>query len=148
MIVGHCRHCRLSLRESDSFREAKADISAQQDAALAKQLDDAWQPTYIGATFVEPAAVTNDQRRIVIYAGRVQGVGFRYTTCRIAQSHAVKGFVRNLRNGNVELAVEGQGLEVDRFLAAIRAEMGAYIDSADVQTAPATGEFQSFGIAY
>ena len=39
----------------------------------------------------------------VIYSGQVQGVGFRYTTSRIAAGHAVVGFVKNLTDGTVEL---------------------------------------------
>jgi len=88
------------------------------------------------------------ERRRVVYTGRVQGVGFRFTARQVAQSHAVTGFVRNLPNGNVELVAEGIPTDVDRFLAAIAGAMSGYIDAADVQTQTATGEFKSFGIAY
>jgi len=55
----------------------------------------------------------------VLYAGRVQGVGFRYTTREIARGFAVTGFVRNLPDGQVELQVQGASAEVERFLAAV-----------------------------
>ena len=39
----------------------------------------------------------------VIYKGRVQGVGFRYTCYRLAGNHEVTGFVKNLPDGSVDL---------------------------------------------
>ena len=52
----------------------------------------------------------------VLYRGRVQGVGFRYTTASIARRHPVKGYVRNLPDGSVELVVDGERDAVPRFL--------------------------------
>ena len=45
-------------------------------------------------------------RRRLVYHGRVQGVGFRYTARSIARRHPVSGWVRNLPAGTVELLVE------------------------------------------
>ena len=56
------------------------------------------------------------ERREVLYAGHVQGVGFRYTVQRLARGYSVTGFVRNLSDGRVELVVEGESGEVDGFL--------------------------------
>ena len=39
----------------------------------------------------------------VIYSGRVQGVGFRFTTRQIASGYEVNGWVKNLPDGRVEL---------------------------------------------
>lgn len=64
----------------------------------------------------------------VHYSGRVQGVGFRYTTQSLAQGFAVAGSVRNLPDGNVELVAEGEAGEVDRFLNAVANRMAAHID--------------------
>jgi acylphosphatase len=86
------------------------------------------------------------QRRTVFYSGRVQGVGFRYTTRQIAQRHAVTGLVRNLPDRRVELVAEGTPEELDRFLAAIAAQMADNIHAAQVRVEPATGEFASFEI--
>src|SRR5882724_11794956 len=71
--------------------------------------------------------------RRVEYSGRVQGVGFRYSTQRLAQRYAVHGFVRNLADGRVELLVEGEIAEVERFLEAVQAEMDGYIEATRVQ---------------
>ena len=49
--------------------------------------------------------------RRIIFHGRVQGVGFRYTTHRIARGFPVTGFVRNLTDGTVELVACGTPLK-------------------------------------
>ncbi len=51
-----------------------------------------------------------------LYSGRVQGVGFRYTTAEVAKRHPVFGQVRNLSDGRVELVAEGQDRDIKRFL--------------------------------
>jgi acylphosphatase len=93
-------------------------------------------------------AAAGIEARRVLYSGRVQGVGFRYTAQRVAQQHAVTGFVKNLRDGRVELVAEGQREEVERLLKAIADAMGGYIDAADVQSVPATGRFRAFEVAF
>ena len=35
-------------------------------------------------------------RKVVFYSGRVQGVGFRYTTANLAKRFHVAGYVQNL----------------------------------------------------
>jgi len=78
----------------------------------------------------------------------VQGVGFRYTARRAAARYRVAGFVRNLPDGRVQLVVEGLVDEVDRFLAALGAEMKRYIAGAEVRRLPANGEFDDFDIRH
>jgi acylphosphatase len=46
------------------------------------------------------------RRRVVVH-GRVQGVFFRDSTRRLADSHGVAGWVRNTREGTVEAVFEG-----------------------------------------
>ena len=60
--------------------------------------------------------------RRVIYEGRVQGVGFRYTTKDLAKGFEVCGTVKNLPDGTVELEVMGDREEVDAFLKEIAEE--------------------------
>jgi len=86
------------------------------------------------------------ERRDVHFSGHVQGVGFRYTTRSIAARFAVTGWVRNLPDGRVQLLVEGQPAVLDRFVAAIQAEMARYITTVDVAVGPATGEFVGFEV--
>lgn len=85
-------------------------------------------------------------RRIVHFSGRVQGVGFRYTTQRVAAGLGVTGYVRNLPDGRVELVAEGVEEELDRFQHAIDEAMPGHITETTVTQSPPTGEFASFRI--
>jgi acylphosphatase len=87
-------------------------------------------------------------RRTVYFSGRVQGVGFRYTTEAVAARFAVTGFVRNLRDGRVELVAEGSPAELNRFQSAVEEAMRGCIKEANASDTLATGEFTSFGIAF
>lgn len=87
-------------------------------------------------------------RRDVLFHGRVQGVGFRYTTRNIASRFRVTGFVQNLPDGRVRLVVEGVKAEVDRFLGAVTAEMADNIHGQDDETGRATGEFANFSVRH
>jgi len=52
-------------------------------------------------------------RRHVIVSGGVQGVGFRLTLARAAESRGVSGWVRNLPDGTVEAVIEGSADAVE-----------------------------------
>ena len=81
----------------------------------------------------------------VLYAGEVQGVGFRYTTRSLAQGYAVAGFVRNLDDGQVELVAEGEPAELDRFLEAVGQRFAENIAARQVFDVPLHG-FDRFEI--
>jgi len=57
--------------------------------------------------------------RKVIFEGRVQGVGFRYSTKQLALGFEIVGSVRNLSDGTVELKVMGEKEEVEDFIEEI-----------------------------
>lgn len=83
----------------------------------------------------------------VIYTGRVQGVGFRYTAQRVAQGFSVTGYVKNLPNGAVELVAEGEADIVQMFLAAVAQRMAGYITEARESDASRSG-FRDFSIQH
>lgn len=58
----------------------------------------------------------------VIFEGRVQGVGFRYTVKDLARGFDVCGWVKNLPGGSVELQVMGENDEVESFIKEIAVE--------------------------
>jgi acylphosphatase len=87
-------------------------------------------------------------RRTVYFSGQVQGVGFRYTACRIAGGYDVTGFVRNLPDGRVHLVAEGESDEIDRFLEGIGSKMAGLIQGVQANDAPPTGQFADFGVAF
>ncbi len=51
--------------------------------------------------------------------GKVQGVGFRYFTLIQANLFNIKGFVKNLANGDVLIDVEGEREVLEMFLTEI-----------------------------
>ncbi len=63
----------------------------------------------------------------VLFTGHVQGVGFRYCAYQVAQSYDVRGWVRNLPNGSVEMKISGPNEEVDGCVAEIQERMASYI---------------------
>jgi acylphosphatase len=88
------------------------------------------------------------QRREVYYSGRVQGIGFRYTTRRIALQFAVTGYVKNLADGRVQLVVEGRAEEIQSMLDAVKSEMDRYIRGVHETPSRATGGFSSFDVRF
>ena len=88
------------------------------------------------------------ERRVVNFSGRVQGVGFRFTACRVADTYDVTGTVRNLPSGQVECVVEGDPREIDAFLADLSGQMSRYVDNQTQQKSPCTGGFTTFGVTY
>ena len=89
-----------------------------------------------------------EEQRIVQFHGNVQGVGFRYTTARLAERYDVAGTVRNCPDGRVEVVVEGDGKEIDAFLSGIQGEMSRHIRDVQQQKAPPSGKHQSFRVVY
>ncbi len=88
------------------------------------------------------------EQRIVLFSGTVQGVGFRYTAVRTARAFEVAGTVRNLADGRVECVVEGESKEIDAFLADLAEEMHSYIRGQTRQTAPYSGRYADFTMAF
>lgn len=86
--------------------------------------------------------------RTIHFAGQVQGVGFRYTTYHVAQRFQVGGYVRNLRDGRVELVAEGPGDQVNDFISAVQQELGGYVSNAQTADQPATGDYPRFDIRF
>ena len=55
-----------------------------------------------------------------LVSGRVQGVGYRYFAMRTAESLGIKGFVRNLVDGRVEVVCEGPEAVLAEFEQQLR----------------------------
>lgn len=71
-----------------------------------------------------------DDKRIEIeawFSGKVQGVGFRYETLKIARGYEVTGFVENLADGRVHLLAQGNRSEAGAFLAAVEESLSDFI---------------------
>lgn len=90
------------------------------------------------------------RRRLqAFFSGRVQGVGFRYTVKSLAAGFDATGMVRNLTDGRVEFAAEGDTEELQAFVQAIReSEVGRFIRHEEISWTEATGQFRGFEIAH
>ncbi len=58
-----------------------------------------------------------DQSKTIIVQGRVQGVGFRYSTRAKAQSLNIKGFVKNMADGSVYIEATGDSDSMQAFVS-------------------------------
>jgi acylphosphatase len=90
----------------------------------------------------------NSRKRLhVLYSGRVQGVGFRYTAKTVATGFEVTGIVRNLPDGRVELIAEGLKDELEGFQQAIRESgLGSLIGREEVAWENPGNDFRGFEI--
>ena len=80
--------------------------------------------------------------------GIVQGVGFRYYTYRIAKRYGVKGYVKNMPDGSVEVVAEGDEKKLERFLQEVaRGPSSAVVTNVSVEDIDPVG-FRNFEIEY
>lgn len=89
-----------------------------------------------------------NKRVRLVFRGTVQGVGFRYTSESIASFLNVKGWVRNVPGGEVELVVEQKEDILKDFIRRLEDEFGGYINDRYVDWSQATGEFSDFRIRF
>lgn len=89
------------------------------------------------------------RRLTVRFEGRVQGVGFRFTTVEVASRYAVTGFVQNEWDGTVRVVAEGRESDLDAFVADIyRSSVGRHIRGEQRDWADARGKFTRFDVRY
>ena len=85
----------------------------------------------------------------LIIHGYVQGVFYRASTCDAANRIGLKGWVRNLPDGNVEAVFEGPDDKILRIIEWCReGPPGARVTKIDEKRVDYTGEFNSFDVRY
>ncbi len=85
--------------------------------------------------------------QVVYYSGDVQGVGFRATAVWIARLHpTVRGWVRNLPDGRVELLADGTTDAIEAFLAEIRRRMAENIAAEEIAEREPDGPLTGFRV--
>ena len=84
----------------------------------------------------------------IVFIGRVQGVGFRFTAHRMAQRHQLTGFVRNLPDGTVEMLAQGAVWDIDDCIQDIKEYFGDYIRETRVQEIPTNPKYRDFRITF
>ena len=86
--------------------------------------------------------------RIKVY-GKVQGVGFRYYTLRQANKLGVKGWVRNARDGTVEIVAQGDPASLDKLSAAVKqGSPASEVKRIHVEETDGMKRYSSFQVKY
>ena len=88
------------------------------------------------------------ERIQVFYSGRVQGVGFRFTVQRLAEDLGLRGWVKNLPDGRVELVCEGERQDLEQVLARIDGEFRGYLRQKNVSWLAFSGGLDNFEIRF
>jgi len=85
----------------------------------------------------------------VFISGRVQGVFFRSNTKRVADNLGIKGWVRNLSDGRVEVVAEGEKNRIDNLIKFLKKgpEAGR-VDNVEIESQEYKSGFQDFSIRY
>jgi acylphosphatase len=91
-------------------------------------------------------------KKIRIHAfvfGRVQGVFFRFHTKEIAEELGLKGWVKNLFDGRVEVLVEGEKDKVEKLVQFLKnGPPAARVEKVEIKEEKYRGEFKNFSIIY
>ena len=86
--------------------------------------------------------------RHIIFIGRVQGVGFRFTAHRMASRHQLAGFVRNLSNGSVEMLAQGTSDDIEDCIQDLKENYPGYIREMNVEEIPPDPQHTDFRITF
>jgi acylphosphatase len=84
----------------------------------------------------------------IIFTGHVQGVGFRYTVRSIARRYPVKGYVKNLPDGSVELVVQGRPDAMTDLVADVARQFEGNIRHCERRPIQAAEAFIDFEIRF
>ncbi|MBC5742283.1 acylphosphatase [Lachnospiraceae bacterium MD308] len=73
----------------------------------------------------------SEVRKRIVFHGRVQGVGFRYTAKYLAQSMGLTGWVKNEYDGTVLMEVQGREPLIFKLMEGLNNRMYIQIDWID-----------------
>jgi acylphosphatase len=89
------------------------------------------------------------ERVHVIVQGRVQGVYYRASARDQARRLGLQGWVRNCRDGSVEIVAEGEKAQLTQLIAwCYEGPPAAHVTHVEVEWRTATGEFVGFTVKY
>jgi acylphosphatase len=87
------------------------------------------------------------KRAEILVDGFVQMVGYRFFTSRHANSLRLKGYVRNLYSGEVEVVAEGEEDRIKKLIRYLRkGPHSARVDKVEVKWGECQGKFNRFSI--
>ena len=83
-----------------------------------------------------PVAASVQARWRVLFSGRVQHVGFRYTAYYLARPLYLTGWVRNLPDGRVEMEAQGGVSQLRKLLMQLKSQPHIHIERAEIEELP------------
>ncbi len=84
----------------------------------------------------------------IVFVGRVQGVGFRFTAYHIANRHKLTGFVHNCIDGTVEMLAQGPDANIDNCIREIKDSFPGYIRGSRIEEIPLDPQYTDFKITF
>ncbi len=82
---------------------------------------------------------------IAVVSGKVQHVGYRSRVVTMARTLELKGYVRNLADGRVQVVAEGEEADLERFCRAIKlSDPLIMVEDMQVQLSSAKGAWDDF----
>ena len=84
----------------------------------------------------------------ITFVGRVQGVGFRFTVLRIANNYGLAGFVRNMRDGSVEMVGQGHPDDIADCIEDIKNTFQDGLKETRLAEIEPSPEYQDFKITF
>lgn len=91
----------------------------------------------------------SSQQIHAIVRGRVQGVGFRATVEHHANKLRLKGFVKNLEDGSVEILAVGKKEDLELLIDRLKADAGlSKIDQVIVDFSEPKKSYEEFNIVF
>ena len=89
----------------------------------------------------------SEVRKHIVFYGRVQGVGFRYTAKYLARSLELTGWVKNDWDGTVTMEVQGREQLINKLLTGLNHSRFMSIEWMDTKEIPLEEE-RSFDVKY
>jgi acylphosphatase len=88
-------------------------------------------------------------RANIVVSGVVQGVGFRWFVEREAKKLALKGYVKNLYNGDVEVDVEGEQTKIFELIKILKiGNSASHVTDINVEWLEFQGKYDTFFIRF
>jgi len=85
----------------------------------------------------------------LLISGLVQGVGYRWFVMRKAEEYNLKGYVRNLYNGDVEVEVEGYKPMILDFAKELKiASRSAHVTDIKIRWGEYENRYKNFDIRF
>ena len=84
----------------------------------------------------------------IIFTGRVQGVGFRFTARRAASRRQLTGYVCNRWDGTVEMLAQGRPEDINDCIQDIEEYFTGYLRETKIEEVPPDPKYSGFQITF